>query len=221
MEQFATPPVGTGLPRMPARVFVCLLTSGSGGLTAGLGAGAREPHVPGCRSMDHDLFMTPPPSVPSIEIRLASVADAALLAELNDSVHSVHALNRPDVFRSGPAPSEVAPIFGSHLAREDIRVFIASSSGCSVGYAMMLLVERSGDALMQPRAFAVLEHLAVASTAIRMGVGTALVDAVRTAAKNAGCSHLLTEVWDFNQEASAFYQAAGFTPMRHHLEQSL
>ncbi|ACZ89180.1 helix-turn-helix domain-containing protein [Streptosporangium roseum] len=34
VEQFATLLVGTGLPRMPARVFVCLLTSGSGGLTS-------------------------------------------------------------------------------------------------------------------------------------------------------------------------------------------
>lgn len=171
--------------------------------------------------MNHDLFMTSPSPGPSIEIRLASVDDAPLLAELNDLVHSVHALNRPDIFRSDPAPSEVAPIFASHLAREDIQVFIAYSSDRPVGYAMMLLIERSGDALMQPRAFAVLEHLAVAFTAIRMGVGTALVDAVRTTAKNAGCSRLLTEVWDFNQEASAFYQAAGFTPMRHHLEQPL
>ncbi|MDP9869092.1 hypothetical protein J2S55_008358 [Streptosporangium brasiliense] len=43
VEQLATPLVGTGLPRMPARVSVCLLTSGSGEL----GAGAREPHAPG------------------------------------------------------------------------------------------------------------------------------------------------------------------------------
>jgi DNA-binding transcriptional regulator GbsR (MarR family) len=34
VEQFATLLVGTGLPRMPARVFVCLLTSASGGLTS-------------------------------------------------------------------------------------------------------------------------------------------------------------------------------------------
>nr|WP_242675652.1 helix-turn-helix domain-containing protein [Streptosporangium minutum] len=34
VEQFATLLVGTGLPRMPARVFVCLLTSDSGGLTS-------------------------------------------------------------------------------------------------------------------------------------------------------------------------------------------
>ncbi|MFI6511562.1 helix-turn-helix domain-containing protein [Streptosporangium sp. NPDC050855] len=34
MEQFATLLAGTGLPRMPARVFVCLLTSDSGSLTS-------------------------------------------------------------------------------------------------------------------------------------------------------------------------------------------
>ncbi|MER6947533.1 helix-turn-helix domain-containing protein [Nonomuraea sp. NPDC000554] len=34
VEQFATLLVGTGLSRMPARVFVCLLTSDSGGLTS-------------------------------------------------------------------------------------------------------------------------------------------------------------------------------------------
>ncbi|MEU4700770.1 helix-turn-helix domain-containing protein [Nonomuraea dietziae] len=34
VEQFAMLLVGTGLPRMPARVFVCLLTSDSGGLTS-------------------------------------------------------------------------------------------------------------------------------------------------------------------------------------------
>ncbi|SEH01349.1 Helix-turn-helix domain-containing protein [Nonomuraea solani] len=34
VEQFATLLVGTGLSRMPARVFVCLLTSESGGLTS-------------------------------------------------------------------------------------------------------------------------------------------------------------------------------------------
>lgn len=34
VEQFATLLAGTGLPRMPARVFVCLLTSGSEGLTS-------------------------------------------------------------------------------------------------------------------------------------------------------------------------------------------
>jgi GNAT superfamily N-acetyltransferase len=171
--------------------------------------------------MGHHPLMTSPLSSPSIEIRLASPKDAALLAELNDFVHSVHALNRPDIFRAEPAHDELVPIFEAHLAREDIHAFIAQSSGQPIGYALAIIVERPGDALMQPRTFIVLEHLAVASAAVRTGVGAALVDAVRAAGRAMGCSRLVTEVWDFNKEALAFYEAAGFAPMRHGLEQPL
>ncbi|MBE1564378.1 GNAT family N-acetyltransferase [Nonomuraea africana] len=161
--------------------------------------------------------MTPP----SIDIRPATSADAALLAQMNEFVHAVHARNRPDIFRADPAQADLVPLFEAHLARPDIRILIAWSSGRPIGYALAIIVERPGDALVQPRTFAVLEHLAVAPTAIRTGVGTALVDAVRAAGRAAGCAALLTEAWDFNQEALAFYQAQGFTPMRHWLEQQL
>ncbi|WP_326822351.1 GNAT family N-acetyltransferase [Streptosporangium sp. NBC_01756] len=157
----------------------------------------------------------------SIEIRSASVEDAALLAELNDSVHSVHVLHRPDVFRGGPAHDDLVPIFEAHLAREDARVLVALSSGRPVGYALALIVDRPGDALMRPRTFVVLEHLAVVAEAARSGVGTALLDAVRAVGGAAGCSHLVTDVWDGNKEAQAFYAAAGFAPMVHRLEQPL
>ncbi|MFJ2033132.1 GNAT family N-acetyltransferase [Streptosporangium sp. NPDC087985] len=165
--------------------------------------------------------MTSPMSSPSIEIRSASPEDAALLAELNDAVHSVHALHRPDVFRSQPAHDDLVPIFKAHLAREDARAFIARSSGRPVGYALAVIVDRPGDALMQARRFISLEHLAVTSEATRTGVGTALLDAVRTSGREAGCSRLITDVWDFNTEARTFYEAAGLAPMRHWLEQPL
>lgn len=72
-----------------------------------------------------------------------------------------------------------------------------------------------------PGTFVVLEHLAVVAEAARSGVGTALLDAVRAVGGAAGCSHLVTDVWDGNKEAQAFYAAAGFAPMVHRLEQPL
>ncbi|MFC7720808.1 GNAT family N-acetyltransferase [Nonomuraea recticatena] len=136
-------------------------------------------------------------------------------------MHAVHALNRPDVFRSEPSRDDLVPIFEAHLARDDIRAFLAWAAGRPVGYALAIIVDRQGDALLRPRRFAVLEHLAVAPNAIRTGVGTALLDAVSAAGRAAGCSRLLTEVWEFNHEAAAFYEAAGFVSMRHALERAL
>ncbi|MFF5212723.1 GNAT family N-acetyltransferase [Streptosporangium sp. NPDC000396] len=167
------------------------------------------------------LSMISPVPSPSAEIRPVSFTDAPLLARLNDFVHSVHALHRPDVFRSQPAHDDLTPIFEAHLAREDVRAFVAHLSGRPVGYALARIVDRPGDALMRASTFIVLEHLAVAPEATRTGVGSALVDAVRTAGRAAGCSRLVTDVWDFNEEALAFYRAAGFAPMRQWLEQSL
>ncbi|MFB9709533.1 N-acetyltransferase family protein [Streptosporangium sandarakinum] len=158
---------------------------------------------------------------PAPEVRPASIRDAALLARLNDFVHSVHARNRPDVFRSGAAHAELVPIFETHLAREDVRAFVAHLAGRPVGYALAVIADRPGDALVRPRTFVILEHLAVDPRAARTGVATALVEAVRTAGRREGCSSLLTDVWDFNADARAFYEAAGFTPMRHILEQPI
>ncbi|MFB9877984.1 GNAT family N-acetyltransferase [Planobispora siamensis] len=161
------------------------------------------------------------PSSSPIEIRPASREDAGLLARLNGFVHTVHARNRPDVFHPGPAPEDLVPVFEAHLAREDALIFIACSQGRPVGYAFAVIIDRPSDALMQARNFIVLEHLAVDPDAARTGVGTALLDAVRAAGRQRGCSRLLTDVWDFNTEAQAFYEKAGFTPMRHILEQPL
>ncbi|NBE93117.1 GNAT family N-acetyltransferase [Nonomuraea sp. KC401] len=63
-----------------------------------------------------------------------------------------------------------------------------------------------------------LEHLAVDPDVVRTGIGAALVEAVRTAGKEAGCASLVTDVWNFNDGALAFFDALGLTPMRHWLE---
>ncbi|MEU6713984.1 GNAT family N-acetyltransferase [Nonomuraea sp. NPDC046802] len=157
----------------------------------------------------------------ALNVRPATPTDAALLARLNDFVHAVHAAERPDVFRADPPATELTSIFDGLLARENAVAFVAESSGRPIGYATATLHHRQGDALTRPRSFVFLEHLAVDPEAGRAGVGTALVDAVRTAGRDAGCSAFLTDVWDFNKNALAFFEAVGFAPMRRFLEQPL
>lgn len=66
-----------------------------------------------------------------------------------------------------------------------------------------------------------LEQIAVVPDAARSGVGAALLEAVREVGRAAGCRRLVTDVWDFNEGARAFYQAAGFSPMNMRLDQQL
>ncbi|TDC02887.1 N-acetyltransferase [Nonomuraea longispora] len=76
------------------------------------------------------------------------------------------------------------------MERENALAFIARSSDEAVGYATATLHERSGDVLARPRSFVALEHLAVDPGVVRTRIGTALVEAARTAGKEAGCSGL-------------------------------
>ncbi|MBG0813923.1 GNAT family N-acetyltransferase [Planomonospora sp. ID82291] len=155
-------------------------------------------------------------------IRTATPDDAALTAELNRFVQDIHAEHRPDLFRDHPPIEELTAGFRSQLEREDVTIFIAERpDGGAVGYAMTITNERSTNALMHADSFVVLEHLAVAPDVARHGVGRALVNAVREAARAAGCRRLVTEVWDFNSRASAFFESSGFAPMHRRLEQML
>ncbi|WP_433348136.1 N-acetyltransferase family protein [Microtetraspora malaysiensis] len=158
----------------------------------------------------------------ALTVRRAFPEDAALLAEMNRHVHDLHAQHRPDIYNEEPSPQELTTIYREQLGRASVWGFVAElmGSGC-VGYATAALHQRAPSAFLQPESFMVLNQLAVAPEATRRGAATALLDAVREAGRAAGCRRLVTEVWDFNDEARSFYEASGFLPMKRSLEQLL
>ncbi|GAA3696403.1 GNAT family N-acetyltransferase [Nonomuraea antimicrobica] len=155
-------------------------------------------------------------------VRPATERDAAVLAELNRFVHALHVEARPDVFRTAASETgELAAIFASFLAGDDTLAYVAEVRGRPAGYVTAVVHRRPGDEMTRARSFVSVEHLAVDPGVARGGVGTALVEAVRTAGREAGCTAVLTDVWDFNQTALDFFEGLGFTPMRHWLEHPL
>ncbi|MEV4170093.1 GNAT family N-acetyltransferase [Nonomuraea sp. NPDC049709] len=157
-----------------------------------------------------------------IRVRPAAQEDAAVLAELNAFVHDLHVEERPDVFRTATGADELRTLFRSFLARESSLAYLAESGGRAIGYVTATVHRRAGDVLTRPRNFAAIEHIAVDPAAARVGAGSALVEAVRVAAREAGCTSLVTDVWAFNKAAPAFFEdGLGFAPMRHWLEQGL
>ncbi len=146
--------------------------------------------------------------------------DAALLAEMNHHVHGIHVENRPDLYTT-PSLEDLTEMFGNLLDQKTARIFIAELDDECVGYAGATLHQSAPTVLTHADSLIGLDQLAVAPLGRRHGVATALLEAVRDAGREAGCRRLLTEVWDFNEEALSFYEAAGFLPMKHRLEQSL
>jgi ribosomal protein S18 acetylase RimI-like enzyme len=55
-----------------------------------------------------------------------------------------------------------------------------------------------------------LHHISVKPGHRRNGVGSALMGAVRDAATKAGIAPIVLDVWNFNEEARAFFRRRGF-----------
>ncbi|MFD8085646.1 GNAT family N-acetyltransferase [Kitasatospora sp. NPDC059722] len=155
----------------------------------------------------------------TITIRTATAADAALLARLNDHVHALHVEHRPDLFTPSP---DAAAHFEEQITAPAVTVFIAEAAdGTPAGYAVARIVHWPGNTFAVPDDVVYLDQLSVSPAAARTGVGSALLDAVRTHGRSAGCRRLTTAVWHFNEPARAFYESAGLSPMNQQMDQLL
>lgn len=157
-----------------------------------------------------------------IKIRTASSDDASLLAGLSGSVHELHAGHRPDLFIDTPEQDALEAFFQARLTDPSVSAFVADGSdGRTLGYAQARVVSWDSSALVRSDKVVFLDQIAVVPEAVGMGVGSALLEAVREVGRKAGCRRLVTEVWDFNEGARAFYDAAGLRRMKVRLDQLL
>ncbi|MEY9845436.1 N-acetyltransferase family protein [Streptacidiphilus sp. MAP5-3] len=157
-----------------------------------------------------------------VTIRTATTDDVTTLAALNAIVHDLHARARPDVFVTAPATDELEALLAGQLAELGVTFLLAEASdGRAVGYAMARVVERPASALVVRETVVSLQQIAVDPAAARSGVGSALLEHVRVLGRAAGCRRLVTQVWDLNEGAFAFYRAAGLKPVTRTLEQGL
>ncbi|AUG76531.1 GNAT family N-acetyltransferase [Kitasatospora sp. MMS16-BH015] len=156
-------------------------------------------------------------------IRVATVErDLASLVRLNGQVHAEHARQRPDLFVVEQPTEELAVLLAARLAEPDATCFVAEApDGTVVGYAFAKVISREANAIVRAARAVMLDQIGVDPAAARAGVGAALLEAVRELGRSAGCGRLVTQVWDFNEGARAFYQAAGLRPMTTMLDQRL
>jgi len=94
--------------------------------------------------------------------------------------------------------AEVVAVHGVIYRPHELPGFVAEQVGESVG---LLTYQVAGDAC---------EIITLDSTRPGMGVGTALIEAVREAARAAGCRRLWLVTTNDNLEALRFYQKRGF-----------
>lgn len=137
-----------------------------------------------------------------MNIRRATAADAALLAELGARTfrETFEADNTPEDMTAYLAKAFGESIQAAELAEPSAIFLIAEIDGSAAGYARLRF---DGESVEINRLYAAKER-------IGSGVGAALMKASLDEATRAGRTRVWLAVWEHNMRARAFYEKWGF-----------
>lgn len=153
----------------------------------------------------------------SITVRPALRDELERVNELRRMVNDVHVTGRPDIFRPGFIPQLQEYVYTLYDSG-DADILVAVMDEIIVGYACVNVVKKPLSPYNKERSCYHIEEFGVDEAYRRKGVATALIDYIRNDAKKKGLDRVELDMWEFNQSALAFYEAAGFTTYRRYME---
>lgn len=143
-------------------------------------------------------------------IRKARRQDYPALVDLFSQIDALHRQALPHLFQEARGPSRTRTYIERILDDDDAALLVAEREDRLVGAIHVLLHEALGIPILTPRRYAVIDTLVVDSTCRRSGVGQALMAEAETWARTKGAQAIELTVWEFNQDAAAFYRTLGY-----------
>ena len=146
-------------------------------------------------------------------VRSAALGDYHEMCALLAEVDELHRSNLPWMFQRPTAEPRSKEFFEQLLNGEDSAVLVAHSGPELVGVATTLLRSAPDFALFIAQRWGVLDNIAVSKSWRRRGVGTALIRDAERWAERHGANWIELGVYEFNDEARAFYRSLGYSPV--------
>ncbi|HOQ99329.1 MAG TPA: GNAT family N-acetyltransferase [Anaerolineae bacterium] len=154
-------------------------------------------------------------------VRRARSEDYTALCGLLDEVDRLHRERLPAIFRvpTGPARS---PAYIEELLRDpQALVLLAELDGRAAGCVVALLRSRPPLPFFVPASIVIVDSLAVDPAHRRLGIGRALLAEVDAWARQNGASSVELNVYEFNEDAIAFYRALGYETLMRRMERRI
>jgi ribosomal protein S18 acetylase RimI-like enzyme len=95
---------------------------------------------------------------------------------------------------------------------------VAVKDGTICGFAVLHHINRPENPFMKERDFLDIDEFCVDEAFRRQGIASEMIAFIREFAKEKGFHRIELNMWEFNQEALAFYEAAGFQTFRRYME---
>ena len=153
-----------------------------------------------------------------MNIRKATKKDLVRLYDLLETVQTLHAEGRPDIFVAGTHKytlDEIGEIIENPLSPVYVLV---DGEDLACGYAFCQINEQTGNQNLHTVKNFYIDDLCVREDLRGKGYGKLLYDYAIKMAKEFNCYHLTLNVWHLNESALKFYEKLGMKPLKTTME---
>ena len=152
-----------------------------------------------------------------MEIRFAGEEELEQVNELRKQVNELHVKERPEIFKPG-FPRELRE-YVYEIFRDPLKkIVICEDSGRICAFAVLNHITKPETPFMYVRDYLDIDEFCVDEACRRQGIATRMVGFIRDYAKSEGFDRVELNMWEFNRDALAFYESAGFTTYRRYME---
>ena len=150
-------------------------------------------------------------------IRFAKEDELERINVLRKQVNDLHVEGKPDVFK--PGFNEELQNYVYYIFKDpEQKIVVADKDGEICGFAILHHIYKPENPFMKVRDFLDIDEFCVDEKHRREGIATAMIEFIKSFAKEQGYHRLELNMWEFNQDALAFYEAAGFETFRRYME---
>lgn len=153
-------------------------------------------------------------------IRFATKEEAEKINRLRKQVNDLHVMGKPEVFKEG-FTNELRDYIHEIFADPMKKIVIYDSGGAICAFAVLNHITKPENPFMFERDYLDIDEFGVDEAIRRKGIATEMIAFIREYAKDQGFSRLELNMWEFNQDALAFYEAIGFTTYRRYMEMKI
>ena len=152
--------------------------------------------------------------------RFAKEEELPRINVLRKQVNELHVAGRPDIFKPGFG-AELRDYLYTIWNDPKQEIVVDERDGAVCGFAVLNHIVKPENPFMLARDFLDIDEFCVDEAYRRQGVAREMVDFIKSYAKEKGFAKIELNMWEFNQGALAFYEAAGFQTFRRYMEMKL
>lgn len=150
-------------------------------------------------------------------IRFAKENELVRVNELRKQVNDLHVEGKPEVFKAG-FNDELRDHIYNIWDDPKQEIVVADLDGTICGFAVLHHIVKAATPFMYERDFIDVDEFCVDKDYRRQGVASEMITFMRNYAREKGFNRIELNMWEFNQDALAFYEAVGFKTYRRYME---